>query len=48
MYWASRRVSDHRTLPFAEETKSAANAALGVAAGKVSRLATGYPDYFPL
>jgi unsaturated chondroitin disaccharide hydrolase len=48
MYWASRRVSDHRTLPFAEETKSAANAAFGVAAGKVSRLATDYPDYFPL
>ena len=30
-----------------DETKAAANAALEVAAGKVSRLVTDYPDYFP-
>ncbi len=28
MYWASRRVSERRTLPFNEATKNAANAAL--------------------
>ena len=48
MYWASRRVSERRNLPFKDETKAAANAALDVAAGKVSRLVTDYPDYFPL
>ena len=47
MYWACR-VSERRNLPFKDETKAAANAALDVAAGKVSRLVTDYPDYFPL
>ena len=48
MYWASRRVSERYNLPFQEATKAAARTALEVAAGKVSRLATDYPDYFPL
>jgi hypothetical protein len=48
MYWASGRVRERRTLPFSEATKTAANAALDVAADKVSRLARDYPDYFPL
>jgi len=48
MYWTSRRIGERRTLPFSEATKAAANAALQVAAGKVERLATDYPDYFPL
>ena len=48
MYWASRRVSERRTLPFDQATKNAADAAIEVATGKVERLATDYPDYFPL
>jgi unsaturated chondroitin disaccharide hydrolase len=48
MYWNSRRVTERRTLPFAEETTAAAAAALRIAAGKVDRLATNHPDYFPL
>ena len=48
MYWNSRRVTERRTLPFAPETTTAAAAALEVAAGKVDRLATQHPDYFPL
>jgi len=48
MYWTSRRVRERRTLPFSEATKAAANTALQVAASKVDRLATDYPDYFPL
>src|SRR5215218_2574318 len=48
MYWASRRVSQCRNLAFNEKTKAAAKSALDVAAGKVSRLAANYPDYFPL
>ena len=48
MYWASRRVSERRNLPFKDETKAAANATLEVAAGKVSRLVADHPDYFPL
>jgi unsaturated chondroitin disaccharide hydrolase len=48
VYWGSRRVSERRNLPFKEATKAAANAALETAAGKVLRLATNYPDYFPL
>jgi unsaturated chondroitin disaccharide hydrolase len=48
MYWNSRRVTERRTLPFAAETTAAAAAALDVAAGKVDRLATRHPDYFPL
>jgi unsaturated chondroitin disaccharide hydrolase len=48
VYWGSRRVSERRNLPFKEVTKAAANAALETAAGKVLRLATDYPDYFPL
>ena|SRR5215213_728164 len=45
MYWSSRRVKERRSLPFADATKSAANAALDVAASKVSRLVGHYPDY---
>ena len=45
MYWSSRRVKERRSLPFADATKSAANAALDVAASKVSRLVDRYPDY---
>jgi unsaturated chondroitin disaccharide hydrolase len=48
MYWASRRVSERYNLPFHEATKAAARGALEIAAGKVSRLTTEYPDYFPL
>jgi hypothetical protein len=48
VYWASRRVKERRSLPFTEATTSAAGTALEVAAGKVERLATDYPDYFPL
>ncbi|HEY6686230.1 MAG TPA: glycoside hydrolase family 88 protein [Propionibacteriaceae bacterium] len=48
MYWASRRVSERYNLPFQEATKAAARRALELAAGKVSRLTTDYPDYFPL
>ena len=48
MYWNSRRVTERRTLLFAPETTTAAAAALEVAAGKVDRLATQHPDYFPL
>ena len=48
MYWASRRVKECRTLSFNEPTRSAATAALEVAAGKVSGLVGDYPDYFPL
>jgi unsaturated chondroitin disaccharide hydrolase len=48
VYWASRRVGERRTLPFSETTKSAATAAVEVAAGKVARLAADYPEYFPL
>jgi unsaturated chondroitin disaccharide hydrolase len=48
VYWGSRRVSERRNLPFREATKAAANAALQAAAGKVLRLATDHPDYFPL
>ena len=48
MYWASRRVNERRTLPFSEATKVAASTALQVAAGKVSRLMTDYPNYLPL
>jgi hypothetical protein len=48
MYWPSRRVKERRTLPFADGTKAAANAALQVASGKVAQLATNYPEYFPL
>jgi unsaturated chondroitin disaccharide hydrolase len=48
MYWASRRVSERYNLPFQEATKAAARRALEVAASKVSRLVTDYPDYFPL
>lgn len=48
MYWASRRVSERYNLPFHEATKEAARGVLQVAAGKVSRLITDYPDYFPL
>src|SRR5215212_3352175 len=45
MYWSSRRVKERRSLPFADATKSAANAALDLAASKVSRLVGHYPDY---
>jgi unsaturated chondroitin disaccharide hydrolase len=48
MYWASRRVKEQRMLPFSDATKAAASTTLEVAAGKVSRLANDYPDYFPL
>jgi unsaturated chondroitin disaccharide hydrolase len=48
MYWASRQVGERRHLPFSEATRSAALAAAEVAAGKVTRLAADYPDYFPL
>jgi unsaturated chondroitin disaccharide hydrolase len=48
VYWASRRVGERRTLPFCETTRSAATAAVEVAAGKVARLAADYPEYFPL
>jgi unsaturated chondroitin disaccharide hydrolase len=48
MYWNSRRVTERRTFPFAEETTAAAAAALQVAAGKVDRLASNHPDHFPL
>jgi unsaturated chondroitin disaccharide hydrolase len=48
MYWASRRVRERYNLPFHEATKAAARRALEVAASKVSRLITDYPDYFPL
>ena len=48
MYWASRRVSERYNLPFQEATKAAARGALEIAADKVSRLTTDYPDYFPL
>ena len=48
MYWGSRRVSEHRKLPFKKATKAAAKTALEVAAGNVLRLATDYPDYFAL
>jgi unsaturated chondroitin disaccharide hydrolase len=48
MYWASRRVEPRRTFPFDAATSAAAGAALEVAAGKVSRLITNHPDYFPL
>jgi unsaturated chondroitin disaccharide hydrolase len=48
MYWASRRVPEHRTLPFAGATRTAATSALEVAAAKVSRLVGNHPDYFPL
>ena len=48
MYWASRRVKECRTLSFNEPIRSAATAALEVAAGKVSGLVGDYPDYFPL
>lgn len=48
MYWASRRVSERRSLPFTSATTSAAAAAVEAAAGKVSQLVAGYPDYFPL
>jgi unsaturated chondroitin disaccharide hydrolase len=48
VYWTSRRVSERRSLPFGDATTTAANDALEVAAGKVSRLAADYPDYFPL
>jgi unsaturated chondroitin disaccharide hydrolase len=48
MYWASRRVTERRTLPFADATTTAARAALEVAAGKVRRLITNHPDYFPV
>jgi unsaturated chondroitin disaccharide hydrolase len=48
MYWTSRRVSERYNLPFQETTKAAARGALEIAAGKVSRLITDYPDYFPL
>lgn len=48
MYWASRRVGERRTLSFSDTTRSAASAAVEVAAGKVARLAADCPDYFPL
>jgi unsaturated chondroitin disaccharide hydrolase len=48
MYWTSRRVEERRTLPFRDATIAAATAALQVAAGKVSRLITNHPDYFPV
>jgi unsaturated chondroitin disaccharide hydrolase len=48
MYWASRRVSARRNLPFSAATTAAAAAAAEVAAGKVAQLAGNYPDYFPL
>jgi unsaturated chondroitin disaccharide hydrolase len=48
VYWASRRVKEHRNLPFQEATEAAARTALEVAAWKVLRLATDYPGYFPL
>jgi unsaturated chondroitin disaccharide hydrolase len=48
MYWASRRVTERRSLPFTEATAAAAAAAMEVAADKVSQLAAGCPDYFPL
>ena len=48
MYWASRRVTERRTLPFTETTRAAAAVAFEVAAGKVARLVAAYPDYFPL
>ena len=48
MYWASRRVSARRSLPFSAATTAAAAAAAEVAAGKVAELAGNYPDYFPL
>ena len=48
MYWASRRVKERRSLPFGETTKMAARAAVEVAAGKVARLVTDHPDYFPV
>jgi unsaturated chondroitin disaccharide hydrolase len=48
MYWASRRVSARRSLPFSAATTAAATAAAEVAAGKVAHLAEHYPDYFPL
>ena len=47
MYWASRRVNERRTLP-SRDDHGGRPAALEVAAGKVSRLATDHPDYFPL
>src|SRR5215203_331888 len=45
MYWSSRRVKERRSLHFADATKSAANAALDVAACNGSRLVGHYPDY---
>lgn len=48
MYWASRRVSARRSLPFSAATTAAAAAAAEIAAGKVAQLAGNYPDYFPL
>src|SRR5580704_1015512 len=48
MYWASRRVSARRSLPFSPATVSAATTAAELAARKVAQLAGNYPDYFPL
>ena len=48
MYWASRRVSERRTLPFSGATVDAAADAVRVASFKVAQLAQRHPDYFPL
>ena len=48
MYWASRRVSERRTLPFSGATVDAAADAVRVAAFKVAQLAHCHLDYFPL
>jgi unsaturated chondroitin disaccharide hydrolase len=48
MYWASRRISERRQLPFSGSTATAAAAAVEVAAGKVAQLADRHPGYFPL
>jgi unsaturated chondroitin disaccharide hydrolase len=48
MYWNSRRIPVRRTLPFAHTLVEVARSTVGVAAGKVRRLADDHPDYFPV
>src|SRR5262249_24803125 len=48
MYWASRRVGERRSLPFATATVTAAVATLQVAADKVATLVTRYPGSFTI